>query len=62
VGPAKFMERVTFRRLAVHGRLGSGRRWREVPDAKYLIDGKDGHAEHKMAFHLDRAAHAHEPA
>src|ERR1035441_7990089 len=31
-------------------------------EAEYLIDGEDEDAEHQMAFHLDRAAHTHEPA
>jgi hypothetical protein len=36
----------------------SGRRWCEGPDAEYPIDGEGEYAEHKMAFDLDRAAHA----
>ena len=43
----------------VAGQIG---RRPEGRDAEYLIDGEDENAEHQMAFHLDGAAHAHEPA
>ena len=34
----------------------------EGSDAEFLIDGEGEDAEHQLAFHLDRSAHAHEPA
>src|SRR5271170_5473372 len=45
------------------GRSGrrSGRRGPELRDAEYLIDRECHHAEHEVAFDLDRAAHAHGP-
>src|SRR5271165_2606187 len=45
------------------GRSGrrSGRRGPELGDAEYLIDRECHHAEHEVAFDLDRAAHAHGP-
>src|SRR5271166_265105 len=45
------------------GRSGrrSGRRGPELREAEYLIDRERHHAEHEVAFDLDRAAHAHGP-
>ena len=45
------------------GRSGrrSGRCGPELRDAEYLIDCECHHAEHEVAFDLDRAAHAHGP-
>src|SRR5271166_2142241 len=59
---AKFIERGEFS-LCSRGRSGrrSGRRGPELGDAEYLIDRERQHAEHEVAFDLDRAAHAHGP-
>src|SRR5271166_3797134 len=59
---AKFIERGEFS-LCSRGRSGrrSGRRGPELRDAEYLIDRERHHAEHEVAFDLDRAAHAHGP-
>src|SRR5271166_3496414 len=59
---AKFIERGEFS-LCSRGRSGrrSGRRGPELRDAEYLIDRECHHAEHEVAFDLDRAAHAHGP-
>src|SRR5271157_2302144 len=59
---AKFIERGGFS-LCSRGRSGrrSGRRGPELRDAEYLIDRECHHAEHEVAFDLDRAAHAHGP-
>src|SRR5271166_5662929 len=59
---AKFIERGEFS-LCSRGRSGrrSGRRGPELGDAEYLIDRECHHAEHEVAFDLDRAAHAHGP-
>src|SRR5271166_2302241 len=59
---AKFIERGEFS-LCSRGRSGrrSGRRGPELRDAEYLIDRERQHAEHEVAFVLDRAAHAHGP-
>src|SRR5271166_4229177 len=59
---AKFIERDEFS-LCSRGRSGrrSGRRGPELRDAEYLIDRECHHAEHEVAFDLDRAAHAHGP-
>ena len=45
------------------GRSGRRSGWRgpELRDADYLIDRECHHAEHEVAFDLDRAAHAHRP-
>ena len=45
------------------GRSGRRSGWRgpELRDAEYLIDRECHHAEHEVAFDLDRAAHAHGP-
>src|SRR3974377_1948246 len=59
---AKFIERGEFS-LFLRGWRGrrSGRRGPELRDAEYLIDRECHHAEHEVAFDLDRAAHAHGP-
>src|SRR5271165_3238724 len=58
---AKSIERGEF--SCSRGRSGrrSGRRGPELGDAEYLIDRECHHAEHEVAFDLDRAAHAHGP-
>ena len=59
---AKFIERGEFS-LCSRGWSGrrSGRRGPELRDAEYLIDRECHHAEHEVAFDLDRAVHAHGP-
>src|SRR5271166_2295631 len=59
---AKFIERGEFS-LCSRGWSGrrSGRRGPELRDAEDLIDRECHHAEHEVAFDLDRAAHAHGP-
>src|SRR5271154_721214 len=42
-------------------RAGNFRLGRRAADAEDLIDGERHHAEHEVAFDLDRAAHAYEP-
>src|SRR5271165_5342730 len=59
---AKFIERGEFFPVFA-GRSGRRSGWcgPELRDAEYLIDRECHHAEHEVAFDLDRAAHAHGP-
>ena len=63
IGASRKMHRTRRIFPVFAGRSGrrSGRRGPELRDAEYLIDRECQHAEHEVAFDLDRAAHAHGP-